>query len=227
MPNIMLTIFTKYILAETDTLPAINPASLYEFVIAGNGVFVRARRNGLEAMIPISTCEIRGLQPVEPYVRLEAGKIPLVCTQAILAEFQSDLPYESLVWVRLEDKKWKVIKPSQIADENSVHPEDPFDPAGIAAFVDVHSHDTMEPFFSTEDDKDEIGFRIFAVFGLLDAQPCVMARIGIYGYCWNLAAGDVFVLPDGVKDITELKLEQAAELAAEMEVKDGITTGCP
>ena len=27
--NIMLTVFTKYILAETDTLPAIDPASLY------------------------------------------------------------------------------------------------------------------------------------------------------------------------------------------------------
>jgi hypothetical protein len=34
----MLTIFTKYLLAETDTLPAINPASLYEFVIAGERI---------------------------------------------------------------------------------------------------------------------------------------------------------------------------------------------
>jgi PRTRC genetic system protein A len=222
----MLTVFTKYILAETNTLPAINPTSLYEFVIAGNGVFVRAHRCGLEAMIPISMCEIRGLQPVEPYVRLEAGKIPMICTQAILAEFQSDLPNESLVWVRVEDKKWKVIKPEQIADENSVHPVDPFDPAGIAALVDVHSHDTMEPFFSTKDDKDETGFRIFAVFGLLDTQPCVMARVGIYGYCWHLDSGDVFILPDGIKDITEFKLEQAAMLAAEMEVEDGIKAGC-
>jgi len=222
----MLTIFTKYILAETDTLPAINPASLYEFVIAGNGIFVRARRCGLEAMIPISMCEIRGLQPVEPYIRLEVGKVPLICMQAILAEFQSDLPNESLVWVRLEDKKWKMIKPEQIADENSVHPVDPFDPAGIAALVDVHSHDTMEPFFSTKDDKDETGFRIFAVFGLLDTQPCVMARVGIYGYYWRLDACDIFVLPDGIGDISGLRLEQAALLAAEMEVNDGITTDC-
>ena len=130
------------------------------------------------------------------------------------------------MWVRLEDKKWKVIKPEQIADENSVHPVDPFDPAGIAALVDVHSHDTMEPFFSTEDDKDETGFRIFAVFGLLDTQPCVMARVGIYGYCWHLNASDVCVLPDGVKEIAGLKLEQAATLAAELEVEDGITAGC-
>ena len=221
----MLTVFTKYILAETDTLPAIGPTSLYEFVIAGNGVFVRARRCGLEAMIPISTCKIRGLKAVKPYVRLEAGRIPLVCTQTILAEFQSDLPNESLFWVRLEDKKWKVIKPRQIADENSVHPVDPFDPAGATALLDVHSHNTMEPFFSTNDDKDETGFRIFAVFGLLDTQPCVMARVGIYGYCWRLDAGDVFILPEGVRDIAGLRLEQAAMLAAELEVQNEITAG--
>jgi PRTRC genetic system protein A len=218
--------FTKYILAETDFLPAIDPASLYEFVIAGNGVFVRARRCGLEAMIPISMCEIRGLQAVKPYVRLEAGKIPLICTQTILTEFQSDLPNESLFWVRLEDKKWKVIKPRQIADENSVHPVDPFDPAGADALLDVHSHNTMEPFFSTDDDKDETGFRVFAVFGLLDTQPCVMARVGIYGYCWSLDASDVFVLPEGVKDIVAFRLAQAATLAAEMELQNEITASC-
>lgn len=215
--------FTKYILAETDTLPAIDPACLYEFVIAGNGVFVRARRCGLEAMIPVSTCEIRGLQAVKPYVRLETGKVPLICTQTILTEFQSDLPNESLFWVRLEDKKWKVIKPRQIADEDSVHPVDPFDPAGAVALLDVHSHNTIEPFFSTDDDKDETGFRIFAVFGLLDTQPCVMARVGIYGYCWRLDASDVFALPEGVRDIAGLRLEQAALLVAEMEVRDEIT----
>jgi hypothetical protein len=36
----------------------------------------------------------------------------------------------------------------------------------------------------------------------------------------------VFILPDGIKDITEFKLEQAAMLAAEMEVEDGIKAGC-
>jgi PRTRC genetic system protein A len=221
-----MSMFTKYILAETDTLPAIDPACLYEFVMASNGVFVRARRCGLEAMIPVSTCEIRGLKAVKPYVRVEAGKIPLICTQTILAEFQRDLPNESLIWVKLEEKKWRVIKPEQIADENSVRPVDPFDPASIAALVDVHSHDTMEPFFSTDDDRDETGFRIFAVFGLLDTQPCVMARVGIYGYYWRLDAGDVFVLPEGVRDFAGLRLEQAAMLVAEMEVEDEITAGC-
>lgn len=227
MPNIT-TPFARYILARFDTLPTIDPASLFEFIIAGNGVFVRARRAGLEAMIPVSACEIRGLLPVEAYVRLAGSKVPLACMQTILAEFQRDLPNESLVWIKLEDGLWKVLKPRQTADGYSVHPIDPFDPDGAEALLDVHSHNTMEPFFSTDDDRDETGFRIFTVLGRLNDRPCVMARIGIYGYYWHLNAGAVFELPEGIEDALALKHEQAALCAAEMEVNnDEVTANCP
>jgi len=217
--------FTKYILAQTESLPPIDPASLYEFVVAGNGVFVRARRKELEAMIPVSRCEIRGLQVVHPYVRMEAGKVPLVCTQAIVNEFLMDLPLESLIWLKLNEGRWKVVKPRQVSDKVSVQPVDPFDPDGADAFLDVHSHNTMEPYFSTDDDRDETGFRIFAVFGLLDSRPCVAARIGIYGYYWHLDAESVFVLPDGVRDAVKVMLaEKPAEM--EMEYEEDPATTC-
>jgi PRTRC genetic system protein A len=208
--------FIKYILANAP-LPPIDPSSMVEFVVADNGVFVRARRKELEALIPVSRCEIRGLSPVQPYVRMEAGKVPLICTQAILTEFQRDLPNESLIWLKLDAGSCKVVKPRQVQDENAVRPLDPFDPEGVDAFLDVHSHNTMAPFFSTDDDRDETGFRIFAVFGLLDKQPCVTARIGIYGYYWHLNAGNVFVLPDGLQDAVRVMLAQAGMEPAEME----------
>lgn len=214
--------FTKYILAVADPLPAIEPTSMLEYVFAGNGVYVRARRKGLEAMIPVSRCEIRGLLPVQPYVRLEGGKVPLVCTRSILAEFQRDLPNESLVWVNLSEGKWKVVKPRQMQSSASVHPADPFDPDGADALLDVHSHNTMEPFFSEQDDRDETGFRIFAVFGLMDGRPCAAVRIGIYDYCWRLNGGDVFELPNGIRDASEVMLERAAQKAPETEVEDEI-----
>ena len=211
--------FTKHILAIADPLPAIEPTSILEYVFAGNGVYVRAHRKGLEAMIPVSSCEIRGLLPVKPYARLEGGRVPLVCTQSILEEFRRDLPNESLVWVKQSEGMWMVVKPRQIQTGVSVRPVDPFDPGGTDALLDVHSHNTMEPFFSIEDDKDETGFRIFAVFGLLDTRPCVAARIGIYDYCWRLNAGDVFVLPNGIKDASEVLLEQAGLKTAGWEVE--------
>ena len=57
------------------------------------------------------------------------------------------------------------------AGKKSVRPTDPFDREGATAFLDVHSHNNMEPYFSTDDDKDENGFRLYAVFGLLDSRP--------------------------------------------------------
>jgi PRTRC genetic system protein A len=199
----------NYLLAQDTTLPPIDPANMLEFVIAGNGVFVRARRNELEAMIPVSRCEIRGLQDVRPYVRMEAGRVPLALTQAILEEFQQDMPNESLIWVKLDNGKWKVVKPSQMQEEESVRPMNPFDREGATAFLDVHSHNSMEPYFSTDDDRDENGFRLYAVFGLLDSTPCVAARVGIYGYFWRLDAGSVFVLPEGVEDAVKILLVRA------------------
>lgn len=213
--------FTKYILAESDRLPPIDPSSLLEYVLGGNGVFVRARRKEVEALIPVARGEIRGLRRVRPYVRIEAGRVPLECTQAVLETFQGDLPRESLAWIRLDDGRWRVVKPRQVQSECAVRPVDPCDPAGADAFLDVHSHGALAPFFSTADDRDETGFRVFAVFGLLDRQPCVAARIGVYGYYWRLDAAAVFVLPDGVQDAWEVMLAEAGGEPVEKEVFDG------
>jgi PRTRC genetic system protein A len=209
-------VFTNYIIAREDALPPIDPSSLFEYVLAGNGLFVRARRKELEAMIPVVRCEVRGLKEVHPFVRMGCGKIPLNLTQAILDEFERDLPNESLVWLQLNEGRLKVIKPPQVRNEISVHPVDPYDPNGKAAFMDVHSHNTMEPYFSTDDDRDETGFRIFAVMGLLDKRPCVTARIGIYGYYWHLDAESVFVLPEGLEDAVKAMLNLAS-MPEEME----------
>jgi len=213
--------FAKHILVKGQALPPIDPGVMYEFVIAGNGVFIRARRPELEAMIPVSWCEIRGLPEVEPYVRMTAGQVPLACTRAILDELLRDLPDESLVWLTLEAGVLRMIKPPQVATASAVHPVAPYDPRGASAFLDIHSHNSLEPFFSTDDDKDETGFRIFAVFGRLDRSPCVTARIGIYGYYWRLDAEDVFDLPDGVQDALEAMLN--ADASAEKEVLHGLT----
>jgi len=196
----------NYVLAHATPLPPIEAGKLIEYVIAGNGVFVRARRDEMEAMIPVSRGEIRGLQQVQPYVRLAAGKVPLALSCATLNEFQKDMPLESLVWIGLEAGRWKVVKPRQIQSEAAVRPENPYDPQGAAAFLDVHSHNHMEPFFSTDDDRDENGFRLYAVFGLLDSAPCAAVRVGIYGYFWHLDAGSVFELPEELQDAVQVLL---------------------
>ena len=41
------------------------PDCLYAYILAGNGVFVSARRPGLEALIPVVSCRIAGLPDLD------------------------------------------------------------------------------------------------------------------------------------------------------------------
>jgi hypothetical protein len=57
-----------HLLMEQPTLPPMPWP--YGYVVARNGVFVWAKREGLEALIPVTSSPIRGLYPVEPYIHL-------------------------------------------------------------------------------------------------------------------------------------------------------------
>jgi hypothetical protein len=54
----MIKTFVDYKITTSSVLPPIS-ASMQEYWLAGNGVFVRAERSGLSACIPIS---LRGRQ---------------------------------------------------------------------------------------------------------------------------------------------------------------------
>jgi hypothetical protein len=58
----------------------------------------------------------------------------------------------------------------------------------------------MEPFFSPTDNKDEQGFRIFAVIGKVNEEPLILVRVGVYGNYWNIPADMVFDLPEEIQD---------------------------
>ena len=51
----------EHLLMEQPTLPPIRLP--WAYVVAQNGVFVWAKREGLEALIPVASCTIRGLYP--------------------------------------------------------------------------------------------------------------------------------------------------------------------
>jgi hypothetical protein len=77
---------------------------------------------------------------------------------------------------------------------------DKADPRGAKALIDLHSHAVMDPFFSPTDNKDEQGFRIFAVIGKLNENPKICVRVGVYGTYWNIPADMVFELPGEIRD---------------------------
>ncbi len=87
----------NYLIA-TDPLPDLPQGVLYEYILAGNGLFLRAERAGLEAMIPLSgpsNVPVRGLPQVEPYLRLNTPKVPASALQYMLEQALAQQPEQS------------------------------------------------------------------------------------------------------------------------------------
>jgi hypothetical protein len=82
IPNLI-----NYTVAREATLPPIR-TGLYEYVLAGNGLFVRSERKGLKALIPVAACNVHGLATVEPYVAFALPRVPVELTRAVLRAAQ-------------------------------------------------------------------------------------------------------------------------------------------
>ncbi|MBD2179469.1 hypothetical protein H6F42_21385 [Pseudanabaena sp. FACHB-1998] len=54
----------QHIIAINQSLPEIAPTSMYEYVYGSNGTFVRAKRQGLTAIAPVSYYKAKGLQAI-------------------------------------------------------------------------------------------------------------------------------------------------------------------
>lgn len=174
-------------------------AQMYEYVYGAGGVYVRARRDGLEAIVPVAVCELRGLEPVRPLVDLAYPRVPRQLVEAIVGTSITAAPDEALfyLWFDGDAGRWHLEFPAQYATTTSVRPTDSGGGAVYArALVEVHSHHGMEARFSGTDDADETGFRLFAVVGSLFSRPQIRLRVGVYGYFWEIPAETVFELPD-------------------------------
>ena len=113
-----------------------------------------------------------------------------------------NLPNEILFWFNFDrhQQVWSLDAPLQFCRPASVFPMDKADPLGTKALIDLHSHAQLDPFFSRTDNKDEQGFRIFAVVGRMNAKPQILVRVGVYGNYWNIPADMVFELPQEIRD---------------------------
>lgn len=170
-----------------------TPGKLYEYVIAGNGVYVRSARKELKVQIPVAVADksIRGLGTADLIVRLPvrvgAGLLPYMITA-----FRQSLPDEKLCYLK-HDRYWSILTPNQEASPGHCAPLDPYNPDAQDAVIEIHSHGTGRAFFSKTDDRDETGFKIYAVMGKLDQTfPEILVRVGVYGHHCLIPANLVF-----------------------------------
>jgi len=187
-------------------LPPIE-ASLYEYVMAGNGIFIRGARREFHAQFCITPCTIRGLAKLEPSLQLNALRVPreIVAEMLRRARAARDVrgqPCEIVFHLELsEASAWECHVPNQAQSPVRAKPNDDSPSSSYArACIEVHSHVDMCARFSSLDDQDEVGFRLYGVLGCISKTPVIRVRVGMYGYRHDIPANWVFDLPPGIGD---------------------------
>ena len=196
------------------TLPTIG--QLYDYLFTGEGIYVRALRPGLSVLLRIHDCELRGLAPLgevfpppigDPvdfqFPRVPAAYLQKMLERSIEACVENESPIEALFHLLWNEEagRWQLNKPAQDATPPSVRPID--DGAGSSyaeALIELHSHHGMTAFFSSADDADEQGFRIYAVIGEIFTEPKIRVRVGCFGHFQEIPAETIFELPQTITD---------------------------
>jgi PRTRC genetic system protein A len=187
-----------YHVHKRDPLPP-NDALAYQYILAGNGVFIRAEARFFDALLPVAPCTVRGLAPLRQYFQLKIPRIPAQLLSTILIDArrarrptgdqaENELN-EVLYQFHHHGRTVQVKKPPHRATGVSVTAAGSSDPA---VFCDLHSHGNMRAFWSRTDDADEQSARVFAVIGKLDTEPEIRLRVGLYGYWRPLPVTAVF-----------------------------------
>ncbi|MFQ5435243.1 MAG: hypothetical protein ACE5FD_10250, partial [Anaerolineae bacterium] len=142
-----------YHLHRARVLPP-SDALFYQYVIAQNGVFVRAENDYVSACIPVTCLKdevapIRGLQMLSGWVRLKTTRIPLALLDAAIADAQAPAGdgrlAETLTYVTWRDGRHRLVKPGdQRATPNSVVSE--MVEPGETVVMDIHSHGAAAPY---------------------------------------------------------------------------------
>lgn len=158
----------------------------YNYVLASNGLFIEAENKLIAARIPIADCDIRGLAPLERKFILTYGSIPQRFFDLSLDMFLADTTREHYVAV-VGDAGYHFYIPMQEKEGGSVTYE-----RRESVVLELHSHHKMGAWFSTKDNEDEKGLKVYGVVGNLDKTPIVKLRLGVYGYYLTLSWRDVF-----------------------------------
>ena len=202
----MIDKLVTYHIHKRDPLPA-NDALAYQYVLAGNGVFVRAETHFFTALLPVTVCTVRGLPPLRPQFQLLVPRIPARLLDAVLADARRarrpDNGFnEALYQFHHHGRAVQVKKPAQQTTPISVTTA----VADAATIIcDLHSHGNMHAFFSQTDNADEQGARLYAVIGRLDSEPGMRLRVGVYGYWLALPLTAVFTNNGPFKDLYQEK----------------------
>ena len=150
----------------------------YDYVLGAGGLYVQSESAHLTARVLVVPTEVRGLAPVSEKVTLTYGPIPTHVFELGLAWLLAAPVTERFFAIRWDGDAYRLVVPPQEGTGSSLTYQPP---QGVVA--EFHSHGRDSAFFSSTDDGDEQGFRVYGVVGCLDTpEPELTLRLGIYGH---------------------------------------------
>lgn len=196
-------------------------APLFEIVIARNGVFKRARRREMTAVVELSAFKVKipELADAEPRVEL-APKIPATVFAEISAHARSSSDpanFTENLYAVCRDAGghyfWKEISRDRRFGSTIARDDDP---AYQNAVLEIHTHPPGCPEFSRADDSDERGkFRLFGILiDIHSEKPAIRLRVGIYDSFWEIPVAAIAAAP--LADLTDLVAREKGRRAAEI-----------
>jgi len=121
--------FVQHLIVQDDGMLPSIPDCLYAYILAGNGVFLYARRDDLEVLI-------RSHEQVSPVCAHRTIFEYATCTGDLiasrLASSKENMPNEILFWFNFDRDRqlWSLDAPLQFCRPASVFPMDKADPLG-------------------------------------------------------------------------------------------------
>ena len=168
-----------YLIAR-EGLPA-RQGQAYDYVLAGDGLYLVAENRYLEVRVPVASVPVRGLPPIYSCCTLRVGQLPRDIWDGIVATARlwSLFGREVLLAVTFEEAwGYRLLLPEQVVGPESVFYRPP-----SHAVLQIHSHRHYPARFSPTDDADEQGLCIYGVLGRLGSdRPEVALRVGAYGH---------------------------------------------
>ena len=187
-----------YHIHHQEPLPS-SDALAYQYILAGNGLFIRTETRFFSVLMPIAKATVRGLPSLAFDFQLKIPLLPVsllsnVLTNARLVRNADGRLNEVLYHLHHNGRSVQLIKPPQQTTAVSIAaPEN----ATNTLLCDPHSHGNMAAFWSSTDNADEQAARLYAVIGHLDSQPEIRLRVGCYGYWHPLPLTAVFAPTQG------------------------------
>jgi len=195
-----------YIVGGEGTQLPPRQGAMYDYILAAQGLYLRAEREEMDVCFQIAPAQVRGLAECDGGFEFRLPKVPEELMYELwrrVGAWANDRleTLFHLVWspVYPWDDGWELIEPEQTRTSISCRPDEPC-PSSERAIIEIHSHHSMPARFSGTDDKDETGFRLYGVVGELLPAPEIRLRVGVYGYFYEIPASWALELPDGLKD---------------------------